>query len=116
MGEDERQVGETVTTDQRTPEQIEADIERTRRELGDTVAAVAQKADVKAQAKAKADELKQRATEKKDEFTQRAREAAPESGGEAAAQAQTIARENRTPLIIGAAVLVAFVLGRRSAR
>ena len=39
--------GDTQT---RTPEEIRADIERTRRELGDTAAALADKADVKARA------------------------------------------------------------------
>ena len=48
----------------RTPEEIEAEIERTRRELGDTVAAVAEKADVKAQARAKVEETKQAASDR----------------------------------------------------
>ena len=64
MGEDPRQVGEAVEGEQRTPEEIEADIERTRRDMGDTVAAVAEKADVKAQAKLKVDEAKARVKEK----------------------------------------------------
>lgn len=42
-------------------EAIQSEIERTRAELGETVAALADKADVKAQASAKADALKQRA-------------------------------------------------------
>ena len=60
MGEDPREDGQAVETEQRTPEQIEADIERTRRDMGDTVAAVAEKADVKGQAKAKVDDAKAR--------------------------------------------------------
>jgi MYXO-CTERM domain-containing protein len=40
------------------PEWIESEIEETREELGDTVAALADKADVKKQAKEKADEAK----------------------------------------------------------
>jgi hypothetical protein len=116
MGEDERQVGETVDAGERTPEQIEADIERTRREMGDTVAAVAEKADVKAQAKNKVEETRARITEKKDEVLHRTRSAAPDSAGEGAAKAAQVARENRRPLVIGGAVLVAFVLGRISGR
>jgi hypothetical protein len=50
----------------RTAEQIEADIERTRRELADTVEALAEKTDVKAQAKAKANEAKENVSEKAD--------------------------------------------------
>jgi ElaB/YqjD/DUF883 family membrane-anchored ribosome-binding protein len=116
MGEDERQVGETVTTDQRTPEQIEADIERTRRELGDTVAAVAQKADVKAQAKARVDETRARITGKKDEVLSRTKAAAPDSASEGATKVAHVARDNRRTLVIGGAVALAFLLGRSSAR
>jgi exopolyphosphatase/pppGpp-phosphohydrolase len=44
----------------RTPEQIRADIEQTRRELGDTVEELAAKTDLKAHAKAKIESVKQR--------------------------------------------------------
>lgn len=109
MGQDPGQVGAAVDGDeQRTPEQIEADIERTRREFGDTVAAVAEKADVKAQAKAKVQEMRERVTHKKDELTAKA----PDSAGGVA----EVAKDNRRPLLIGAAALAAFLLGRRSAR
>ena len=49
-----------LETDQteRTPEQVREEIERTREELGDTVAALAHKTDVKAQAKRATDETK----------------------------------------------------------
>jgi len=116
MGEDERQVGEAVDGGERTPEQIEADIERTRREMGDTVAAVAEKADVKAQAKTKVEETKARINDKKDEVLHRTREAAPSSAGDGADRVARVARDNRRPLVIGGAVLVAFVLGRMSGR
>jgi exopolyphosphatase/pppGpp-phosphohydrolase len=43
----------------RTPEQIRADIEETRRDLGDTVEELAAKTDVKAHAKAKVEAVKQ---------------------------------------------------------
>jgi hypothetical protein len=116
MGEDERQVGEAVDGAERTPEQIQADIERTRREMGDTVAAVAEKADVKAQAKTKVEETKARINDKKDEVLHRTREAAPDSAAEGADKAARVARDNRRPLVIGGAVLIAFVLGRMSGR
>ena len=108
MGEDPREDGQAVETEQRTPEQIEADIERTRRDLGDTVAAVAEKADVKAQAKA-------RLADKKDDVLHRTREAAPNSAGDGADKVARVASENRRPLIIGGAVLIAFLLGRAAA-
>jgi hypothetical protein len=47
-------------TQQQTPEEIRRDIERTRRELGDTVEALSHKADVKAQARQKKNEVQQR--------------------------------------------------------
>jgi len=50
---------------QRSPEEIRADIEETRRELGDTVEELAAKTDVKAKAQKKADEIKQSAADKR---------------------------------------------------
>jgi ElaB/YqjD/DUF883 family membrane-anchored ribosome-binding protein len=116
VGEDERQVREAVAADERTPEQIQADIERTRREMGDTVAAVAEKADVKTQAKTKIQDARARLTGKKDEVLSRTREAAPDSAGEGADKVARVARDNRRPLAIGGAVLAAFLLGRMSGR
>jgi Skp family chaperone for outer membrane proteins len=55
------------------PEQIESQIQETRRELGDTVAALADKADVKKQARQKADETKAAAQTKATEATAAAR-------------------------------------------
>jgi ElaB/YqjD/DUF883 family membrane-anchored ribosome-binding protein len=48
---------------QQTPEELRREIERTRRELGDTVDALSHKADVKEQARRKKDELRQRVRE-----------------------------------------------------
>jgi hypothetical protein len=45
-----------------SPEAIEADIERQREELADTVSALQERLDVKARAKEKASELRDRAT------------------------------------------------------
>jgi ElaB/YqjD/DUF883 family membrane-anchored ribosome-binding protein len=47
---------------QQTPEEIRAEIERTRRELGDTVDALSHKANVKEQARIKKDEVQERVT------------------------------------------------------
>lgn len=103
MGEDPRQGSEAVETEERTPEQIEAEIEQTRRDLGDTVAAVAEKADVKSQAKAKVEGAKERLRAK-----------APSSAGDGAGAASRVASEYRRELVIGGAVLLAFLLGRSS--
>ena len=66
--------------DQRSPEEIRADIKETREDLGDTVEQLAAKTDVKAHAQAKADEIKQSAA------------------------------ENRGPIIAGAVIAVAVVV------
>jgi Protein of unknown function (DUF3618) len=47
-------------TQQQTPEEIRREIERTRRELADTVDALSHKADVKEQARLKKQEVQQR--------------------------------------------------------
>jgi ElaB/YqjD/DUF883 family membrane-anchored ribosome-binding protein len=108
---------ETDTSDQqRSPEEIRADIERTREELGDTAAAVAQKADVKAQAKAKFDETRQSVADKKDEVVGKAKESSPDSASQVAGQAASRARENPLPAAAGAAFVVGFLLGRLSGR
>ena len=49
--------------DERTPEQIRADIKETRRDLGDTVEELAAKTDVKAHAQAKVEEVKGKAAD-----------------------------------------------------
>jgi hypothetical protein len=95
----------TTGPEEKGPEEIRQEIEETREELGDTVAAVAEKTDVKKQAKAKVDEIKAQA-----------KAAVPESPSEGAQQARALAKENPTPLAIAAAVigvLVAWRLLRR---
>jgi hypothetical protein len=47
-------------TPQQTPEEIRQDIERTRRELGETVDALSHKADVKQQARLKKEAVQER--------------------------------------------------------
>jgi hypothetical protein len=51
------------TPTQQTPEELRREIERTRRELGETVDALSHKADVKEQARLKKDELRQQMSE-----------------------------------------------------
>ena len=55
----------------RSVEQIERDIEVTRADMGDTVEALAEKTDVKAQAKQRVDSIKDSAVNKKDDFVSR---------------------------------------------
>jgi ElaB/YqjD/DUF883 family membrane-anchored ribosome-binding protein len=89
----------------REPAEIRADIEETRSEVGDTAAALAEKADVKARAEEKATEVKERAQEKATEVKERAQSQASQAGEQV--------RRNPVPLAVAGAVLVAFVIWRR---
>jgi len=101
----------------KTPEEVRADIERTREELGDTVEALAAKTDVKAQAKDRITQVKETAQQKKDEFAARAREAAPDSAGAGADQIVSTVRSRPVPFsafgAFAAGVLVGWLLSRR---
>jgi ElaB/YqjD/DUF883 family membrane-anchored ribosome-binding protein len=105
------------------PEQIRAEIEETRRELGETVAALSAKTDVKAQAQAKVEEVKASVEEKRDELREkkddllgRARQASPDSAVSAASSGTAKVRENPLPVAVAASFLGGFVLGRLTAR
>ena len=101
-------------TGARDPEQIQSEIEQTREELGDTIEALAEKADVKAQAKQRIDETKAAAAEKKDEFVAKAREVSPETAVNVASEVSQTARENPVP--VGVAFAAGFLLGRITKR
>lgn len=102
---------------QKSPEEIRAGIEQTREELGDTVEALAEKADVKGQAKDRVASIKDAAQHKKAEFASRAREATPESAGAGAQQLASTAKSQPVPFTAAGAfavgVLVGLLLGRR---
>jgi uncharacterized protein DUF3618 len=89
VDQDPRTAGPPVD-EPRSPAQIQADIERTREEVGDTVEALAAKTDVKARAQERVNEVKAQMPEK--------------------------VRQNPMPLIGAGALLLAFLIGRRSAR
>jgi ElaB/YqjD/DUF883 family membrane-anchored ribosome-binding protein len=117
MDQAERQVGEAVDAKtQRDPEAIRQDIEQTRREVGDTAAALAEKADVKAQVKTKAEEIKGRVESKRRELAGRAGEVIPESARQAASTVGTRVGENPMALVVAGAAIGGFVLGRLVAR
>ena len=80
------------------PEALREEIAQTREELGDTMAALSEKSDVKAQASAKAEELKAKAQE-------------------ATEAARVQAQDNPMPFILAAAgALMALVVLRRLRR
>jgi len=84
MAQDPSEVGAQRLEDnqEKSAEQLRAEIEDTREELGDTVEALAAKTDVKTRARDKADELKRNALAKKDELVSKAKQASPVGGSE----------------------------------
>jgi ElaB/YqjD/DUF883 family membrane-anchored ribosome-binding protein len=119
MDQDQSAAGpELSDVPERTPEQVREEIEQTRGELGDTVAALAEKTDVKAQAKQTVDaakdnvtgrvsEIKQDVTDKKDDFVSSAQEATPESASDAAKRAMMFVGEHA----VAVAAIGGFALG-----
>ena len=100
----------------RPPEEIRQDIAQTRAEVGDTVAALAGKSDVKAQARERIEGVKETAQQKKDEFVSKAKSSSPDGARQGAEQLVAKARENPAPVAIGGAVLLGFLLGRITGR
>jgi ElaB/YqjD/DUF883 family membrane-anchored ribosome-binding protein len=108
-----------AAVDPTDPEQIRAEIEDTRRELGDTVAALSAKTDVKAQAKERIEETKAAISEKRDDALGKARELSPDSVLAAASTGTQKARQNPLPVAVAGAfaagLLVGWLLARRGA-
>jgi hypothetical protein len=100
-----------VSGETRSPERIRADIERTRKQLGHTVEAFAAKTDVKAQAKSRIAAAKDTAQTKRDEYTAKARQATPDSANAGADQLAATVKDKPLPFAIGAALVVALVIG-----
>ncbi len=125
---------EDKTPDDKTPAEIEAEIEATREQLGDSVAEIADRAnlkkqagkkagDMKDQASAKAEELKQVATSKLDEVKRKAASADSDryggSGGDIGGgptgdvrQSPEIVGGRERFLVIAAAFVAGLALGR----
>lgn len=134
MDEDQSPAGSEVTStgssgpsQERTPEQLQQEIEQTRTDLGDTVAELAAKADVKAQAKeavsdvkanlaATTSEIRDTLTAKREEAASAARAATPDSAGQAGERIAEQARRNRVPLIVLGAFAAGLLIGIRLGR
>ncbi|MFJ3725763.1 DUF3618 domain-containing protein [Streptomyces sp. NPDC090045] len=111
-----------------TPDGLREQVERTRDELGQSIEALADKADVKAQAREKTAVMKQQAAEtagavadrirtKTRHAAQLVKDTTPEPVLDKAGRAASMARANRKPLLVaGGAVLVVLLLVRRSRR
>ncbi|MGH2891858.1 MAG: DUF3618 domain-containing protein [Solirubrobacteraceae bacterium] len=125
MGESQGPAGQEVDTERdRTPEEVRQDIERTRAELGDTVAELAAKTDIKGQAHravdnakatvaTKASEVRESAGAKKDEMAASARAAMPTSAEATRRQVVTRAQDHRLALIAFAGFSIGLVVGKR---
>jgi ElaB/YqjD/DUF883 family membrane-anchored ribosome-binding protein len=124
MDQDERAEGAAVSAptgsddaqETRTPDEIRSDIDDTREEVGDTVEALAAKTDVKTQARNRIDEIKGNVRAKADQAKAKAQSTTPESAQQGGEQLVAKVRENPIPVGFGAAVLVAFLIGRRTGR
>jgi ElaB/YqjD/DUF883 family membrane-anchored ribosome-binding protein len=117
MGEDPGQVGTSVENEQKSPEELRREIDKTRRDLGDTAAALAEKTDIRARAKEKLDDVKRTIADKQQSLAQSRGGGEGTAGpaaaaGEAATQARATARENPVATAAVAAFAVGFVLGR----
>lgn len=108
--------GKGAAADSRSPEEIRRDIEDTREEMGDTVEALAEKTDVKGQAKQRITEVKEAAQRKKDEFKTKAQEATPDSAAGGAQSVKARIQENPTVAIVAASFLLGLLFGRRLGR
>jgi ElaB/YqjD/DUF883 family membrane-anchored ribosome-binding protein len=102
----------TAVTESSDPEEIRGQIEATREELGDTVEALAESADVKAQAKQKLEGTKASVSEKKEQLLGKAKETSPDTAVSAASQASQSAREKPLPLAVAGAFVAGFLAGR----
>lgn len=116
MDQEPRQANPDVAQGERSPEQIQAEIDTTREELGETVAAVADKADVKAQARAKVADVKHTVQAKKEQLLTKAKTSSPDSASTGAQQLKAKAQENPLPFAVAGALLAGFVFGRRAGR
>lgn len=97
------------------PQQLRAEIEATREELGETVQALAEKTDVSAQARRKLEETRATVHEKGEEVLHKVKHATPDSAAAAATQATAAASRNRVPLGLIGSFALGFLLGRLSA-
>ena len=102
---------DAAVTGSSDPAVIRREIEATREQLGDTVAALAAKADVKSQAKQKIQGTKAAVTCKKNELMGKAKQASPQTASTAATSVSQKARENPVPVTAAGAFAFGFLAG-----
>lgn len=103
--------------EQKTPEELRQEIQQTREDFGDTVEALAEKTDVKAQAKDRISAVKDNAQQTKNEFVAKAKQATPDSASAGVQQVTSTVQRKPLPFTAGGAfatgVLIGWLLGRR---
>lgn len=102
----------TEQAKQKSPEELREEIEETREQLGNTVEALAEKTDVKAQARRRINSLKGAAEQKRQEVQAKAKAATPESAGAGIQQVASTARENPLAVADAGAFLGGLLMGR----
>lgn len=111
MTTDESENTADAVGEPKSPEEIRAGIEQTREQLGDTVEALAEKADVKSQAKSRISAAKDAAQSKRDEYVDRAKQAAPQSASDGADQLTATVKEKPVPFAVSAAFVIGVMIG-----
>jgi ElaB/YqjD/DUF883 family membrane-anchored ribosome-binding protein len=96
---------------ERTPDEFRHEIEETREHLGETVQALAEKADVKAQAKERIDDAKARLTSKPHEVREKIAGATPDSASQAASNATDTVKSRPIPFVAIAAFAAGIGIG-----
>jgi len=119
MGEDPGAVGTRAQEERRTPPQppadaaqLRAEIERTRQNVGDIVAALAEKTDVRARAKDKVSGVRHNVNEKRAALVGKAREASPDAARSAAVRVRAKAEDKPAPAAAVAAFVGGILIGR----
>lgn len=100
----------SAQTEATTPEELREQVAQTRENLGDTVAALAAKADVKQRARTKLSETKVQTQETYEKVASKAKEHTPQPVQNAAAKAAHATEGKRTKLAAGFSVALAAVL------
>jgi ElaB/YqjD/DUF883 family membrane-anchored ribosome-binding protein len=100
-------------TDERSTETIQADILETREQLGDTVAALGHKSDVKGRAEDRISETRERVTGAAQDAAAKAQEAMPAAAQDGMERARAFVRSR--PVEVSAAIgfLAGLAIGRR---
>jgi ElaB/YqjD/DUF883 family membrane-anchored ribosome-binding protein len=106
--------GASEQSSDKSPEELRRDIDETREQLGDTVEALAEKTDVKAQAKQRVDAVKDSARQKQEEVKAKAKAATPETASSGAQQLVGAAKQNPLPVAAVGAFVAGVLLGRWS--